>query len=300
MTKNGKRKKNRKIRRKKQKIVFNAVVSRRKRKGGTPAGGRAPARALIRRGVVVAVMVAAVAGIWSARELIIKGAGFRVTRVVVNGEHLVPAREIKSIACVKIGSSLLALDLDGVRDRIRAHPDIRDVEVTRRIPGKVIIKVFERFPVVAVHCGRRYVLDEEGIVLSHRKEMRNKSLPVLTGLTCGKVTEGDRLKSGALEKALDIVSIYRQSKLCRQLDLISIDLGDLKNIILRANDIEEIRLGDRDVKERMELLSYILEQRKNHGINSPARYIDLRWNNVAEMPASRHSSNINGKQDFKG
>jgi cell division protein FtsQ len=211
-------------------------------------------------------------------------AGFKLRRIVVSNRQLMTAREIVVLSGLQVGDNLLAVDLDEVEKRVSSHPDIRSAAVSRHVPDTIKIEIAERFPVASVHKGRRYVVDGDGIFLSDRKQRGNSSLPMLVGLDFGEVRVGEKLSSPGAERVLDLVRRCCETGLARQLELVSIDVRDPDNLILRTKDIEEIRLGNGEIGQRLQLLSYILEERKKRGLNSPARYLDLRWKNVTEMP----------------
>jgi cell division septal protein FtsQ len=286
MAKRGERKRNVKLKRKRRTVVFNVNVAKRRKsrsksgKGGMNASSTGLRRAVLVPVVLFSMMIMALM-FWS---WFVVGAGFAVKWVRVDRAHMLSEREILALADVKIGSNLLLSDLEKIRARICAHPDIKDAVVSRKIPGGIQIKVYERFPVAAIHYRKRYVIDEEGVVLSARKERMNRCVPFLTGLRLKDVRVGEALHTPGLKKALEVVKRYHETELCRQIELISVDMSDPTNVVMRSHKIEEIRLGEKNLDERLKLLSYILKQRSDQGRDGPARYIDLRWNDVTEMP----------------
>jgi len=226
----------------------------------------------------------------------------------VSNEALLSRSDVVSIAGVKVGDNLLTARIGAVRDRLRAHPDIKDAVVSRRLPGKMLIRVYERIPLAAVYSAppgargeespqQRHVLDEEGVVLSRRKERSNRSLPIIMGLKLGALRAGDRLAAPEAKRAIEVVKGYRESELCRQLDLVAVDVSDPSNCVLRSPSIHEIRLGDENIEGRLRLLAYLLKQRAARGCDAPARYLDLRWKNPAELPlgADMVARSDNGK-----
>ena len=286
------KRRNERLRKRRRTIVFNVDVAKRRktrRKPGKRSGDAASSRLsrTILVGVILFFLIAPVLIFWS---WFIRDAGFTVKWIRVDKTHVFTERDILSLADIRIGSNLLSADLEGIRKRICVHPDIKNAVVSRKIPGGILIKVYERFPVAAIHYGRRYVVDEDGVVLSIKKERRNRCLPFLMGLRLRGVRVGDKLQSPRVKKAIEVVRNYRETELCRQIELVSVDMSDPKNVMMRSDKIEEIRLGGRDLDERMRLLSYILKQRSDRGLDGPARYIDLRWNNITEMPLKKRKA----------
>lgn len=283
-------KRNVKLPKKRRTIVFNVDVAKRRRpREEHDAEGRPWAW---RWAKIVAFVAAAgamgVLGTASVRERFHSPPRFTVRWIEVANEELLTKREVLAISRARVGDNLLAADLDAIRDRLRAHPDIRDAVVSRRIPGGILVRVYERVPIAAVYAGEgRYVLDEEGCVLSPKKAEAHRALPVIAGLSASALRAGDRLRSAAARQALEVVKEFHELDLDRQIDLVSVEMGDPENVVLRSGTIDEIRLGSEKIEERLRTLSFVLAQRKARGIDGPASYLDLRWKDVAEMPARK-------------
>ncbi len=279
-----------KLTKKRRRIVFNVdVAKRRKGRKGRPAGRGPAARGWAALAAAAAAAAAlCVFGPAMARGRFNSPPRFTVRTIEVTNEDLLTRGEIAALSRVRVGDNLLDVDLQAIRDRLRAHPDIRDAVVSRRIPGGILIRVYERTPVAALYAGEtRHVLDEEGCVLSRKKACASRALPVIAGIPAEAVRAGRCLRSAAARRALDVVKGYQELGLDRQTDLVSVEMGDPDNIVLRTGTIDEIRLGDDNIADRLKTLSFVLAQRKLRGLDAPASYMDLRWKDVAEMPAQR-------------
>jgi cell division septal protein FtsQ len=290
-------KRNMRLGRRRRTIVLNVDVARRRRSrgpAGDGAGERRRAWPALMLAAGAAAFLCAVGGTGLARKAL-QPPGFTLRWIEVSNEALLSRSEIVSLAGVRIGDNLLTASLGRIRERLCAHPDIREAVVRRRVPGTILIRVYERMPLAAVYCPppgshgegsppQRRVLDEEGVVLSWRKERSNRALPMLMGLRVGALHAGDRLCSPAAKRALAVVKQCRESELCRQLDLVAVDVSDPANCVIRSPSIQEIRLGNENIADRLRLLSYILKHRASRGLDAPASYIDLRWRDIAELP----------------
>ncbi|WP_243761460.1 cell division protein FtsQ/DivIB, partial [Streptomyces sp. YIM 98790] len=112
-------------------------------------------RRLSRRGLLLvpAVLLAAVVafGGWA----LYASSWLRIDRVAVgwagDGPRVLEADRIAAAAAVPVGEPMARLDKDAVRDRLlEALPRLKDVEVVRAWPDRVVIKVTERQAVVLV------------------------------------------------------------------------------------------------------------------------------------------------------
>jgi cell division protein FtsQ len=81
-----------------------------------------------------------------------------VTGVRVTGADTVPSATITRVAEVPTGRPLARVDLDAIAQRVRTLPAVRDAQVTRDWPDRLVIQVTERVPVVVVTDGSRFEL----------------------------------------------------------------------------------------------------------------------------------------------
>ena len=90
-------------------------------------------------------------------------AGFRLRTVEVLGASPMATADIVKAARVYRNQPLLGLDLNSLRDRVKAVGWVREVKVQRLLPDTLVIAVVERRQLaVWQHDGRQSVIDEHG------------------------------------------------------------------------------------------------------------------------------------------
>ena len=95
---------------------------------------------------LLAVIMAAA---WGVRAGARQMAFFRVRSVEVRGARYLQPSEIISRLKVDTLASLWD-DLTPYRDRIRGHPQISDVTISRRMPGTIVVTIKENLPVALI------------------------------------------------------------------------------------------------------------------------------------------------------
>src|SRR6266513_4290463 len=95
---------------------------------------------------LVAVIMSAA---WGVRAGARQMAFFRVRSVEVRGARYLQPSEIISRLKVDTLASLWD-DLTPYRDRIRGHPQIADVTISRRMPGTIVVTIKENLPVALI------------------------------------------------------------------------------------------------------------------------------------------------------
>ncbi len=131
-----------------------------------------------RRSRVVAALVAL---------LVLAGAGWALLaspltaleRVTVSGAVRTDPAAVEAAAAAQLGTPLLRLDAEAVRERLSDRPYVAGVELVRRWPRAAEVVVAERVPVAAVPGeGGFALLDAEGAVITTEGEVPPE-LPVV-------------------------------------------------------------------------------------------------------------------------
>lgn len=129
------------------------------------SAGRALAPFKIRWSLFMfAALVLAIAGLGAALA-ILNSPLLDISRVEVEGAHVVSAASVKQLAGVN-GQHVLLADLDAARRRIRALPMVKEVEISRDWPNGIKVAIVERAPWGRWRANDTvWSIDSEGIVL---------------------------------------------------------------------------------------------------------------------------------------
>jgi cell division protein FtsQ len=111
---------------------------------------------LISAGVVLVLAITAAVLYWTP--------AVSVRELRVRGTAVVTEREVRDAAAVRPGTPLLQVDVAGLRSRVAQIAPIRSVDITRRPPSTLEIRVTERTAVAVVeNPGGRWLLDGTGV-----------------------------------------------------------------------------------------------------------------------------------------
>ena len=143
------------------------------REGLRNVGWRIPA------GIVAALVV--ISGAWWAPALMAHLAYFRVRRVEMYGRTYVQPSQI--LARMRIDTTMsIWMDLAPVERRVASDPQVRAVEIERKLPGTLVVRLVENLPVAlvpgAAGCGMR-VVDALGRDLPIDPTRSSVDLPVV-------------------------------------------------------------------------------------------------------------------------
>ena len=176
------------------------------------------------------------------RNALANSAGFRITTVAINGRKQLTQDEVLAIGGVNGRSSLLFLDADTVREKLKANPWIGDATVLKLYPGRLQIDIVERSAFALwQRDGRLAVIADDGAVLEPYVTRRFAALPLVVG-------------KGAATRARDFLALLDRYPQVRAVTKAAIFVGE-RRWNLRLNDGLDIRLPENDVGNALATLS---------------------------------------------
>jgi cell division protein FtsQ len=176
------------------------------------------------------------------RNALANSAGFRITNVAINGRKQLTQDEVLAIGGVNGRSSLLFLDAETVRDKLKANPWIGEATVLKLYPGQLQIDISERSAFALwQQDGRLSVISDDGAVLEPYVSRRFMTLPLVVG-------------KGAETRARDFLALLARYPQVRSATKAVIFVGE-RRWNLRLKDGLDVRLPENDVGNALASLS---------------------------------------------
>ena len=184
---------------------------------------------------------AVIAAFKDARDQAANVVGFRIVSLALSGEQHVSREEVLAIAGVTGRSSLLFLDVEETRDRLKTNPWIADAAVLKLYPGELQIRIREREAFALWQKdGRVSVIAADGTVLEPYVSPRLLRLPLMVG-------------RGADMRAKDFLALLDRYPDIRQQVRASIMIGQ-RRWNLRLKNGLDVRLPEANVASALERL----------------------------------------------
>lgn len=116
------------------------------------------------------------------RDAAANAAGFRIVSVALAGQHHISREDVLAAAGVTDTTSLLFLDVEQTRERLKSNPWIADATVLKLYPGELQIGIREREAFALWQKdGRVSVIADDGTVLEPYVAPRLIELPLVVG-----------------------------------------------------------------------------------------------------------------------
>jgi cell division protein FtsQ len=196
-----------------------------------------------------------------ARDAAANAAGFRIAAVSLSGEKHVSRGEIFAAAGVTDRASLLFLDVDAARARLKAIPWIAEAAVRKLYPDRLQITVTERDAFALWQRGGNVsVISTDGTVVGSLPDWRFAHLPLVVG-------------PGAATRARDFLALLDAHPEIRQQVRASVLVAERRWNLKLKNGLD-VRLPEADVPRALDTLAEL--DRDKHLISRDITAIDLR------------------------
>jgi cell division septal protein FtsQ len=179
--------------------------------------------------------------------------------------------------------NVLHIDLPQLKEKLEKEPWVRQVEIQRILPSRMVIYVQERVPSVILELhGDLMVADQDGQMLDQYDPRFGKlDVPVLRGVLGENREEYHQHQdenAARIRNALAVLSEI-ESELPEDARKISeVDISDQENLkLMLVNDTAEVNLGSKDHLKRFRALMDSMDQYQElKNENKDIALIDLR------------------------
>ena len=183
------------------------------------------------------------------RDAAANAAGFRIVSVALAGQHHISREDVLAAAGVTDTTSLLFLDVEQTRERLKSNPWIADATVLKLYPGELQIGIREREAFALWQKnGQVSVIADDGTVLEPYVAPRLIELPLVVG-------RGAETRAKAFLALLDRYPDLRASVRATVL------VGERRWNLRLKNGID-VRLPETDIAPALERL-VALDKEKN-------------------------------------
>lgn len=211
---------------------------------------------------------------------------FCITQVeLVHQPAEVTRDEIFAALSIKADDNLFSFNLSEARVQLLEKlPKLKNVELSRRFPGKLHIRVTEREPMASLKItgsAAVWAMDEEGHVLGFT---RIEHLPLVMARDIKDITPGMLLRTTPVMLALDVLNAVKENDLLRLRQIERLDVRKKDQIELLLKDGSEIFISwdsmyDRTIISQENLLKKLKELEEILRSGRPFKRLDMTLRN---------------------
>jgi cell division septal protein FtsQ len=186
-----------------------------------------------------------------AKRLFFENPDYRLSQIEVQTDGALQRDQILKAADLHEGENIFSVNLAQVHDRLQQLPQVDEVQVVRKMPGEIDIRIVERRPIAWITSDKTisdpfasdvaFLVDARGVLMKEKKLLPEYlGLPLITGCTSESLEAGKVVESFEAKAALELLRLSTRSFMQTRFQIREIDVS--KGYCLLVSDKNHTRV----------------------------------------------------------
>jgi cell division septal protein FtsQ len=222
----------------------------------------------------IALVMALGAGIYigaraGARRLFFENPDYRLSTIEAQTDGTLQREQILQTTGLHEGENIFRVNLARVHDRLQQLPQVDEVQVVRRLPGEIDIKITERKPIAWITSEKQisdpfsseaaFLVDARGVLMKEKKLLPEYlGLPLILGCTSESLAAGTVVESFEAKTALDLLSLSTRSFMQTRFQVREIDLSKGYCLVVTDKNHTQVTFGFNNLETQLQRLEKFL------------------------------------------
>jgi cell division septal protein FtsQ len=229
------------------------------------------AMAVLSRVVLLAALCAAIyAGTReAARRLFFENPDYQLKTIELQTDGTLQREQILHAADLREGENIFRVNLARVHDLIQQLPQTDEVQVVRKLPSEIGIRVVERKPVAWITNEKEisdpfasesaFLVDARGVLMKEKKLLPEYlGLPVILGCSSESLEVGKVVESPEAKTALELLRLSSRSFLQMRFQIREIDVSENYRLLVTDKNHSRVTFGYNDLETQLRRLEQFL------------------------------------------
>ncbi len=242
----------------------------------------------IRRALVVLSRVVLVAGLCSAvyvgareaaKRLFFENRDYQLKTIELQTDGTLQREQVLKVADLREGENIFSVNLGRVHDRIQQLPQVDEVQVVRKLPTEIDIRVVERKPVAWITSDKEisdpfvsdaaFLVDARGVLMREKKLLPEYlGLPLILGCSSESLEAGKVVESLEAKTALELLRLGTRSFMQMHFQIREIDLSKSYCLLVTDKNRTRVTFGLNDLETQLQRLEQFLPGHLRHNSGS--------------------------------
>jgi len=172
----------------------------------------------------------------AAKRFFLENPDYQLRTIEVQTDGTLQHDQILQTAGLHEGVNIFAVNLARVHDRLQQLPQVDEVQVVRKLPGEVDIKITERKPVAWITGEKQvadpfasdaaFLVDARGVLMKEKKLLPEYlGLPLISGCASESLEPGKVVESFEAKAALELLRLSTRSFMQTRFQIREIDVA---------------------------------------------------------------------------
>src|SRR5216110_2090980 len=229
------------------------------------------ALAVLSRVVLLAALCAAIyAGTReAARRLFFENTDYQLKTIEFQTDGTLQREQILNAADLREGENIFRINLARVHDLIQQLPQTDEVQVMRKLPSEIDIRVVERKPVAWITSEKEisdpfasdvaFLVDARGVLMKEKKLLPEYlGLPLIVGCASESLEAGKTVESPEAKSALELLRLSTRSFMQTRFQIREIDVSKGYCLVVTDKNHSRVTFGFDNLDTQLQRLEQFL------------------------------------------
>jgi cell division septal protein FtsQ len=190
-------------------------------------------------------------------------------RIEVLTDGTLQRERVLEVAELREGENVFHVDLARVHDQLQQLPQVDEVQVVRRLPGEIDIRITERKPIAWITSEKQmadpfasdaaFLVDARGVLMKEKKLLPEYlGLPLITGCKSEPLEAGKIVESSESKAALELLRLSTRSFMQTRFQVREIDVSKGYSLVVTDKNHTQVTFGFENIEAQLQKLEQFL------------------------------------------
>lgn len=203
------------------------------------------------------------------RRFLFENPDYRLAMIDVQTDGSLLRDQVIKTADLREGENIFRVNLAQVHRVLQQLPQVDEVEVVRKLPGEIDIRIIERKPIAWITSEKEisdpfqsdvaFLIDARGTLMKEKKLLPEYlGLPLITGCTSESLEPGKVVQSVEAKAALDLLRLSAGSFMQTRFQIREIDLSKGYCLLVTDKNHTRVTVGFDQLEKQIQRLEQFL------------------------------------------
>jgi cell division septal protein FtsQ len=206
---------------------------------------------------------------YGAKHFFFENPDYALSQIETQTDGMLQRDQILKTAELREGINIFSVSLSHVRDQLQQLPQVDEVQVIRKLPGEIDIRIVERKPVAWITSDKQisdpfasdvaFLVDARGVLMKEKKLLPEYlGLPLITGCTSESLEPGKIVESFEAKAALELLRLSGASFMQTRFQIREIDISKGYCLLVSDKNHSRITFGFDNLEGQIQRLEQFL------------------------------------------
>jgi cell division septal protein FtsQ len=220
--------------------------------------------------LVLALAAGVVLGVrYGAKHFFFENPDYQLSQIEMQTDGTLQREQVLKTADLHEGVNIFGVNLAHVRDQLQQLPQVDEVQVIRKLPGEIDIKIVERKPIAWITSDKQisdpfasdvaFLVDARGVLMKEKKLLPEYlGLPLITGCTSESLEPGKIVESFEAKAALELLRLSTASFMQTRFQIREIDVSKGYCLVVSDKNHTRVTFGFDNLDAQLQRLEQFL------------------------------------------